>query len=98
MRQIVAPVRWFDEEQAILDDGYDEFLEVGPGMVLSGLSMDGNLVEMIELPDHPWFVACQFHPEFTATPRDGHPLFAGFVRAALHRQQALESGATGEAE
>ena len=51
------------------------------GMRFSGFSADG-LVEMIELPGHPWFVASQFHPEFTSTPRDGHPLFAGFVRAA----------------
>jgi hypothetical protein len=42
-----------------------------------------RLVEVVELPDHPWFVACQFHPEFTSTPRDGHPLFSGFVNAAL---------------
>ena len=40
-------------------------------------------VEMVEIPDHPWFVACQFHPEFTSTPRDGHPLFTAFVKAAL---------------
>lgn len=59
----------------------------GHGMVLAGLSGDGTLVEMIELPDHPWFVACQFHPEFTSTPREGHPLFTGFVRAALERHQ-----------
>jgi CTP synthase len=52
------------------------------GLVISGRSMDDLLVEMIELPDHPWFLACQFHPEFTSTPRDGHPLFHGFVRAA----------------
>jgi len=51
------------------------------GLKVSGRSEDG-LVEMIELPDHPWFVACQFHPEFTSTPRDGHPLFTGFVKAA----------------
>jgi len=51
------------------------------GLVFSGLSEDG-LVEIIELPSHPWFVATQFHPEFTSTPRDGHPLFTGFVRAA----------------
>ena len=51
------------------------------GLRFSGFSADG-LVEMIELPGHPWFVASQFHPEFTSTPRDGHPLFAGFVRAA----------------
>ncbi|MDX1655233.1 MAG: CTP synthase [Candidatus Competibacteraceae bacterium] len=57
------------------------------GMVFSGWSMDGRLVEMVELPDHPWFLACQFHPEFTSTPRDGHPLFQGFIKAALaHRR------------
>jgi len=52
------------------------------GLVMSGLSIDGELVEMIEIPEHPWFLACQFHPEFTSTPRDGHPLFTGFVKAA----------------
>jgi CTP synthase len=52
------------------------------GMVVSGRSAQGNLVEMIELADHPWFVACQFHPEFTSTPRYGHPLFTGFINAA----------------
>ncbi len=57
------------------------------GMLLSGLSMDETLVEIIELPDHPWFLACQFHPEFTSSPRDGHPLFNGFIKAALRQQQ-----------
>jgi CTP synthase len=57
------------------------------GMVLSGISMDETLVEIIELPAHPWFLACQFHPEFTSTPRDGHPLFTGFIEAALREQQ-----------
>jgi CTP synthase len=57
------------------------------GMVLSGLSMDETLVEIIELPAHPWFLGCQFHPEFTSTPRDGHPLFTGFIEAALREQQ-----------
>ncbi len=52
------------------------------GLRVAGRSMDGNLVEMVEIDDHPWFVACQFHPEFTSTPRDGHPLFTSFVRAA----------------
>lgn len=52
------------------------------GMVISGRSADGNLVEMIELPNHSWFIGCQFHPEFTSTPRDGHPLFTGFIEAA----------------
>jgi CTP synthase len=45
--------------------------------------MDGSLVEMVEIEDHPWFVACQFHPEFTSTPRGGHGLFEGFVGAAI---------------
>jgi CTP synthase len=56
------------------------------GLVVSGKSEDGNLVEMVELKDHPWFVACQFHPEFTSTPRDGHPLFHDYIKAACaHR-------------
>jgi CTP synthase len=57
------------------------------GMVLSGLSMDEMLVEIIEIPAHPWFLACQFHPEFTSSPRDGHPLFTGFIEAALSEQR-----------
>lgn len=52
------------------------------GLKVSGLSTDKRLVEVIEIPDHPWFVAGQFHPEFNSTPRDGHPLFTGFVAAA----------------
>jgi CTP synthase len=51
------------------------------GLSISGFSVDG-LVETVELPGHPWFIACQFHPEFTSNPRDGHPLFVGFVTAA----------------
>ena len=57
------------------------------GLRIAGRSTDGKLVEMVEIPDHPWFVACQFHPEFTSTPRDGHPLFSGFVRAAREYQR-----------
>ena len=53
------------------------------GLIVAGTSADGRLVEIIELPRHPWFVGCQFHPEFTSTPRDGHPLFSGFIRAAF---------------
>ena len=53
------------------------------GLKIGGWSADDTLVEMVEIPDHPWFVACQFHPEFTSTPRDGHPLFTSFVKAAL---------------
>jgi CTP synthase len=52
------------------------------GLMVAGRTIDGNLVEVIELPDHPWFIGCQFHPEFTSTPRDGHPLFTAFVEAA----------------
>ncbi len=52
------------------------------GLRISGRSMDGHLVEMIEIPEHPWFVACQFHPEFNSSPRGGHPLFSDFIRAA----------------
>jgi len=61
------------------------------GMSFSGFSADG-LVEFIELPSHPWFVASQFHPEFTSTPRDGHPLFTGFVRAAREYRASLQPG------
>ena len=60
------------------------------GLIISGLSADNQLVEMIELPDHPWFLAGQFHPEFNSTPRDGHPLFQGFV-AATYQYQKLQS-------
>jgi CTP synthase len=55
------------------------------GMRVSGMSATGDLTEMIELPGHPWFVGCQFHPEFTSTPRQGHPLFSAFVRAAMRQ-------------
>ena len=53
------------------------------GMLISGTSEDGKLVEMIEIKNHPWFIGCQFHPEFTSNPRDGHPLFNNFVSKAL---------------
>jgi CTP synthase len=73
------------------------------GLVISAKSMDDLLVEMIELPNHPWFVACQAHPEFLSTPRDGHPLFIGFIRAArehkaggrLLNEVAAEAAPTG---
>ena len=61
------------------------------GLFVSGRSNDGSLVEMIEIPGHPWFVACQFHPEFTSTPRDGHPLFEGFIRAAKEAHNLILS-------
>ena len=58
------------------------------GLIVSGLSATDGLCEMVELPDHPWFIGCQFHPEFTSTPRAGHPLFKAFVEAALTHQQS----------
>ena len=61
------------------------------GLVVGGLSADKTLVETVELSEHPWFFASQFHPEFTSTPRDGHPLFQGFVAAATAFQQTKES-------
>lgn len=60
---------------------YSELL-VNAGLKVSGKSIDGRLVEVVEISEHPWFLACQFHPEFTSTPRKGHPLFLGFVQAA----------------
>lgn len=64
-----------------VNDHYVEKL-VDAGLTISGRSMDGALVEMVEIADHPWFVACQFHPEFTSTPRDGHPLFRDYIKTA----------------
>ncbi|WP_019556215.1 CTP synthase [Thiomicrorhabdus arctica] len=64
-----------------VNNGYVARLEAA-GLIFSGHSEDGSLVETIEIADHPWFVACQFHPEFTSTPRKGHPLFTAFVEAA----------------
>ena len=61
------------------------------GLKVSGRSQDGLLVEMVEIPEHPWFVACQFHPEFTSTPRDGHPLFEGFINAAKEAHNLILS-------
>ncbi|MEO0972505.1 MAG: gamma-glutamyl-gamma-aminobutyrate hydrolase family protein, partial [Pseudomonadota bacterium] len=66
---------------------YMEELE-GHGLRFSGRSAD-DLVEIVEIPQHPWFLACQFHPEFTSNPRDGHPLFSGFVRAARAYREGM---------
>jgi len=59
------------------------------GMILSGLSPDRNLVEVIELKGHPWFIGCQFHPELKSRPTDCHPLFKGFIKAALAHRLAV---------
>jgi CTP synthase len=68
------------------------------GLFIGGWSEDDTLVEMVELKDHPWFVACQFHPEFTSTPRDGHPLFSSFVSAAMVQKSKVDSAGAGKAE
>jgi CTP synthase len=71
------------------------------GLVMSGTSIDGKLVEVVEINEHPWFFACQFHPEFTSTPRDGHPLFSGFIeaaRACLAGQLEAKSAAVAQAD
>jgi CTP synthase len=57
------------------------------GMAFSGLSPDGSLVEIVELPGHPWFLGCQFHPEFKSNPMNPHPLFRDFIRAAREKKE-----------
>ena len=63
------------------------------GLQIAGRTLDGALVEVVEVADHPWFIGCQFHPEFTSTPRDGHPLFSGFVEAAWAFRERREYAA-----
>ncbi len=72
-----------------VNNGYIDALRHA-GLRIGGWSADDTLVEVIELPDHPWFVACQFHPEFTSTPRDGHPLFTAYIQAALTYHSAAQ--------
>ncbi len=66
------------------------------GMMIAGVSPDGRLVEIVEVPDHPWFVACQFHPEFKSRPYDPHPLFAGLIGAAVARRDRAAAGERSE--
>ena len=68
------------------NNDYREQLEAA-GLMLAGVSPDKHIVEMVEIPTHPWFVACQFHPEFKSRPNRPHPLFHGLVAAAVKRQQ-----------
>ncbi len=70
------------------NNAYREKL-TGHGMIVAGEFVDSNLVEIVELPDHPWFVACQFHPEFRSTPLKAHPLFCGFIEAASQAKKSL---------
>ena len=76
-----------------VNDQYVARLEEA-GLVISARTQSENLVEMAERPDHPWFFGCQYHPEFTSTPREGHPLFIAYVKAALdrHKQRVPEPG------
>ena len=67
---------------------YREVLERG-GLVFSGMSPDGQLPEVVERPDHPWFVGVQFHPELKSKPFDPHPLFASFIEAAVHQSRLV---------
>ena len=69
---------------------YEKRLE-DAGLIISGRSEDNGLVEVIELPEHPWFIACQSHPEFTSTPRKGHPLFESFIRACRAQHDGANS-------
>jgi CTP synthase len=68
------------------NNNYKEALKAA-GLVISGASPDGELVEIVELKNHPWFLGCQFHPEFKSTPRNPHPLFASFIAAALKQRE-----------
>lgn len=76
-----------------VNNNYIQALEQ-KGMVISGRSSDEKLVEMIELPNHPWFLACQFHPEFTSNPRRGHAIFTGFIKAALNIAKQRQTKST----
>ncbi len=81
-----------------VNNEYRELLEE-QGLIMSGTSPDKGLVEMIELPDHPWFIACQFHPELKSRPTRPHPLFASFIEAAAaHAEGSHAQTAVGARE
>jgi len=73
-----------------VNNNYVQRLEAN-GMRMTGKSIDGNLMEVLEVTAHPWYLACQFHPEFTSTPRGGHPLFTGFVQAAIRHSETVKA-------
>jgi len=72
---------------------YQQQLEAG-GIIISGRSPNGELVEIIELKDHPWFLGCQFHPEFKSRPMEPHPLFRDFIKAAISYSNLREKAST----
>ena len=81
-----------------VNNEFRDLLE-GQGLIMSGTSPDDGLVEMIELPDHPWFIACQFHPELKSRPTRPHPLFASFIKAATaHAERSRAEAAVGVGE
>ena len=65
------------------------------GLVVAGMSPDGKFVEMVELPGHPWFLGCQFHPEYKSKPTEPHPLFVSYIGAALAERQRREASSSG---
>jgi len=92
-----ASVRERHRHRYEYNNAYRELLE-SKGLVSSGVNPGSNLVEIVELRDHPWFVACQFHPEFRSRPGRAHPLFREFVRAAVARSEGTRNGAGRPAE
>lgn len=84
---------WISERHRHRYELNNNYLDVlaAAGLRIAGRSEDGSLAEIVEVPDHPWFFACQFHPEFTSTPRDGHPVFSGFIRAARDIKEQNEA-------
>ena len=70
------------------NNAYKEQLEAA-GMIASGTNVETNLVEIVEIPSHPWFIGVQYHPEYKSTVANPHPLFVGFVKAVLEHKQAL---------
>jgi hypothetical protein len=87
----VAPGKFPDGSQATKEE-----MLAAKGLVISGTSPDKRLVEMVELKDHPFFVGCQFHPEFKSRPMSPHPIFAGFVGAALEKSLSRGRSRTGD--
>ncbi len=90
LNQESAIYKWYGQETIVerhrhryeVNNKYIDLLKA-EGLIVSGRSVDNKLVETIELADHPWYIGCQFHPEFTSNPRNGHPLFTAFIKAAL---------------
>ena len=82
MRVINVMVTYFDELG--INPKYKEDM-IKKGLDVVGTSIDGKLVDMIEIPKHIWFLACQFHPEFTSNPRDGHPIFNSYIKSTLKK-------------